>query len=217
MEKKKGCCVVIGAGDLTVGAVQCKDEDYVIAVDGGLSYCGILELEPDLLIGDFDSVSEEEKEAIEIIKAQAPEKVIELCPIKDDTDMLAALKLGLEKGYSDFRIYGGTGGRLEHTIANIQCLLFLKEQGAQGYLCDGESMIFVIKDETVEFRETMEGYLSLFSLGRKALGVSISGMKYNLDRYTMRNDFPIGISNEFIGQEATVTVESGELLGIIKY
>ena len=101
----------------------------MIAVDGGLSYCGILELEPDLLIGDFDSVSEEEKEAIEIIKAQAPEKVIELCPIKDDTDMLAALKLGLEKGYSDFRIYGGTGGRLEHTIANIQCLLFLKEQG----------------------------------------------------------------------------------------
>ena len=131
--------------------------------------------------------------------------------------MLAALKLGLEKGYSDFRIYGGTGGRLEHTIANIQCLLFLKEQGAQGYLCDGESMIFVIKDETVEFRETMEGYLSLFSLDRKAHGVSISGMKYNLDRYTMQNDFPIGISNEFIGQKATVTVESGELLGIIKY
>ena len=78
-------------------------------------------------------------------------------------------------------------------------------------------MIFVIKDETVEFRETMEGYLSLFSLDRKALGVSISGMKYNLDRYTMRNDFPIGISNEFIGQKAAVTVESGELVGIIKY
>ena len=83
---------------------------------------------------------------------------------KDETDMLAAINEGLKRGCQDFRIYAGQGGRLEHTIANIQCLKYLKEQGAAGYLCDGTGMIFVIKDEEVSFREENEGYLSVFSL-----------------------------------------------------
>lgn len=211
------CCIVIGAGDLTVGTVSKGEEDLVIAVDGGLSYCSILGLEPDIIIGDFDSVSQKERQAIETLKEQIPDRVIQLKPEKDDTDMLAALKLGLDWGYRSFKIYGGTGGRLDHTIANIQCLLFLKKNEAQGYLCDGNSMIFVMKDEEVRFQPDMEGYLSLFSLTGEAKGVSIKGMKYSLDHYTMRNDFPIGISNEFIGEQGIITVEDGELLGIVQY
>lgn len=210
-------CIIIGAGDLTVGTVTRGEEDLVIAVDGGLSYCSILGLEPDILIGDFDSVSQQERQAVEVLKEQVPDRVIQLCPEKDDTDMLAALRLGLEWGYRSFKIYGGTGGRLDHTIANIQCLLFLKKQGAQGYLCDGSSMIFVMKDEEVRFQPEMEGYLSLFSLGGEAKGVCIKGMKYPLDHYTMKNDFPIGISNEFIGEQGVVSVEDGELVGIVQY
>ena len=210
-------CIIIGAGDLTVGRIDRQEGDYVIAVDGGLSYCSVLDLEPDLIIGDFDSVNEQEKQAVEALRAQIPDRVIVLKPEKDDTDMLAALKLGLEKGFRSFRIYGGTGGRLEHTIANIQCLLFLKNQGAQGYLCDGRSMIFVMKDEEVRFQPSMEGYLSLFSLGKEARGVSIRGMKYPLDKYTIKNDFPIGISNEFIGEQGILSVAEGELVGIIQY
>lgn len=211
------CCIVIGAGDLTVGEISRGTDDLVIAVDGGLSYCSVLQLEPDILIGDFDSVSQQEKQAVQQLKEEIPDRVIELKPEKDDTDMLAALKLGLEWGYRSFRIYGGTGGRLEHTIANIQCLLFLKKQGAQGYLCDGTGMIFVMKDEEVRFQPGMQGYLSLFTLGQEAKGVCICGMKYPLNAYTMRNDFPIGISNEFIGEQGIVSVEDGELVGIIQF
>lgn len=213
-EKK---CIVIGAGDLTVGTVQVQEEDLVIAVDGGLSYCGLLEVEPDILIGDFDSVSEKEREAVEELANQIPDRVIRLEREKDDTDMLAALKLGLEWGYRSFRIYGGTGGRLDHTLANIQCLLYLKNHGAEGYLCDGSSLIFVIKDEEISFQPTMEGYLSLFALGREAKGVTIRGMKYPLDRAVLHNDFPIGISNEFVGEQGVVAVEDGELVGIVQY
>lgn len=213
-EKK---CIIIGAGDLTVGALEVQEGDLVIAVDGGLSYCGILEVEPDILIGDFDSVSEKERQAVEELARQIPDRVIRLQPQKDETDMLAALKLGMEWGYRSFRIYGGTGGRLDHTLANIQCLLYLKKNGAVGYLCDGASLIFVIKNEEISFQPTMEGYLSLFTLGQEAKGVSIRGMKYPLDNYTMRNDFPIGISNEFIGEQGSVTVEDGELVGIVQY
>jgi len=123
----------------------------------------------------------------------------------------------LENGYRDFRIYGGTGGRIEHTLANIQCLLYLKKQGATGYLCDANSLIFVMKDEEVRFQVGMEGYLSLFCLGSEAKGVNITGMKYPLQEYTMRNDHPIGISNEFIGEQGIISVRDGELVGVIQY
>ena len=190
MEEKSGKCIVIGAGDLTLGNIAVGEEDFVIAVDGGLGYCGVLEVEPDLLIGDFDSVSEEEEKAVRLLEQEIPDRVIRLAREKDDTDMLAALKEGLARGYRQFHIYAGTGGRFDHTLANIQCLLYLKKRDAVGYL---------------------------FSLGEKANGVTISGMKYELENAVLTNDFPIGISNEFIGEEAMISVEEGELVCMISY
>lgn len=213
----KGKCIVIGAGDLTMGEILLGEEDFCIAVDGGLSYCPILNVEPDLIIGDFDSVSDQEKEAVALLQQEIPERVICLPTQKDDTDMLAALKYGLELGYRDFRIYAGTGGRLDHTFANIQCLLYLKNHGACGYLVDGTGMILVLQNESVSFRKELEGYLSLFSLGKEAKGVSISGMKYLLKDAVITNDFPIGISNEFVGEESTISVEDGELVCMVSY
>ena len=212
-----GKCLIIGAGDLTMGEITVGEEDYVIAVDGGLSYCGILNVEPDKIIGDFDSVSEREKEAIRSLQEQVPGLVMELPVEKDDTDMLVALQYGLELGYTDFRIYAGTGGRFDHTLANIQCLLYLKNHGATGYLVDGTGMILVIQNEAVHFRKELEGYLSLFSLGKEAKGVTLRGLKYPLEDYTLTNDYPIGISNEFIGEESTIQVEDGEVVCMIQY
>lgn len=215
--RMNGKCIIIGAGDLTMGELAVKEEDYVIAADGGLSYCGILGVEPDMIIGDFDSLGEQEKQAIESLRVQIPQRIIELSPQKDDTDMMAAIKHGLEKGYTDFRIYAGTGGRFDHTFANIQSLLYLKNHGAVGYLVDGTGMILVIQNEAIHLNKNLEGRLSLFSLGKEARGVTLQGMKYPLKDYTMRNDVPIGISNEFIGEEAVIAVECGELVCMISY
>ena len=212
-----GKCIVIGAGDLTVGSVNVCEDDLVIAVDGGLNYCSVLKVEPDLILGDFDSVGEEQRKALLELQKQIPDRVIALKPEKDDTDMLAALKMGLEFGYTSFQIYAATGGRLEHTIANIQCLLYLKNRDAVGYIMDGNGMIFVMQNEEVKLRNTLEGYLSMFSLGKNAYGVTIKGMKYELNNYTLTNDFPIGISNEFIGEEALIRVEDGEVVCILSY
>ncbi|MBO5335962.1 MAG: thiamine diphosphokinase [Lachnospiraceae bacterium] len=212
-----GKCIIIGTGDLTMGELAVGEEDYVIAVDGGLSYCSILAVEPDMIIGDFDSVSEQEKLAIESLKEQIPERIKELPVEKDDTDMLAALKHGLALGYQDFRIYAGTGGRFDHTLANIQCLLYLKNHGATGYLVDGTGMMLVIQNEAIHLNQNLEGYLSLFALGKEAKGVTIKGMKYTLENYTLTNDYPIGISNEFVGEEAIISVEDGELVCMIMY
>ena len=214
---KNGKCILIGAGDLTVGQIPRSNEDFVIVVDGGLDYCEFLGIEPDLILGDFDSVTDGERQALESIETQCPEKVIRLKPEKDDTDMLYAIKYALERGYREFRIYAATGGRFDHTLANIQCLLYLKNHDAVGYLMDGNGMILALQNESVAFRENMEGYVSLFSLGKKAEGVTIKGLKYELENATITNDFPIGISNEFIGKKAEVSVENGELVCMISY
>lgn len=212
-----GKCVVIGAGDLTVGTLEVAEKDFVIAVDGGLSYCSLLGVEPDLILGDFDSVSPEEAKAVEALERQIPERILRLPREKDDTDMLAALKEGLRRGYRDFRIYGGTGGRFDHTLANIQCLLYLKKHGAVGYLVDGTGMILVLMDESVELQKGLEGYLSLFSLTEESVGVTIRGMKYPLEQAVIRNDFPIGISNEFTGETAVISVEKGQLVCMLQF
>ena len=193
------------------------EEDFVIAVDGGLSYCGILNVEPDLILGDFDSVSEQEALAIEKLEQQIPERILRLPCEKDDTDTLAALKEGLKRGYTDFRIYAGTGGRFDHTLANIQCLIYLKNRGATGYLVDGTGMMLIIKNEAVHFQAGLEGYLSLFSLVEESRGITIEGMKYSLEHAVIRNDFPVGISNEFIGEAAAIAVEDGTLVCMIAY
>lgn len=215
--QQTGKCILICAGDLTMGELNCSDEDLVIAVDGGLSYCSVLNVEPDFIIGDFDSVSEKESEAIALLEQEIPGRILRLPKEKDDTDTLAAIREGLKRGYRDFRIYAGTGGRFDHTLANLQCLIYLKQQGACGYLVDGTGMMLVIQNEAVHFQKNLEGTLSLFSMVEECRGVTIEGMKYNIQDAVVRNDFPVGISNEFIGEEAGISVEDGTMAIIIAY
>lgn len=214
---KKGNCILIGAGDLAISEIPVGENDLCIAVDGGYEYCKLLEITPDYILGDFDSISEKEAETVAEIAKQQEEKVIILPVEKDDTDMLAAIKLGLSEGYQSFRIYGGMGGRIEHTIANIQCLLYLKEHNAVGYLMDGTGMILVAKEEEISFQDSLEGYMSLFSMGDAAT-VTIENMKYSLKEQEITNSFPIGISNEFIlGEKGKVTVHKGAVVMIISW
>lgn len=213
-ENVPGRCVIVAAGELKEKKIPVEKGDFVIAVDGGAAYCRRLGLEPDLTVGDFDSLEEQERERVRLLGREHPERVIALQPEKDDTDTLAAIRLGRERGFSDFWIYGGTGGRLEHTVANIQCLLYLKNRGCRGVLADGESRIFVLKEEERGFGREERGYLSLFALGERALGVTVRGMKYPLEEAEVTSDFPLGISNEFTGREALVRVRKGALLCI---
>lgn len=208
-------CIVIGAGDCSVAEIAMENGDLCIAVDNGYACCRKFGIVPQMIIGDMDSMDENLLEDMEQIEASFPERVVRLCPEKDDTDMLTALRIGMEKGYRRFFIYGALGGRIEHTIANIQCLIYLKNNGARGYILDGGITMSVLREETVAFGNTEEGYLSLFSLGEKAEGVTITGMKYLLTDAKITNDYPIGISNEFIGEESRIEVKRGMLLLIL--
>lgn len=215
--QRTGICIIIGAGELTVDAIPVRPEDFVIAADGGYAHCRQLGVEPDLILGDFDSLDEENRRLVEALRREQPDRVQIFPVIKDDTDMLAAMKEGLKRGFVSFDLYAAAQGkRLSHTIANIQCLNYLKGHGASGRLMEAEETVFLLRNETVTFEEKERGFLSLFSLGDRAEGVTIRNMKYLLDEAVVTNAFPVGVSNEFIGKAGSVTVKNGTLLVILE-
>ena len=177
--------------------------DYVIAADGGLRHLSKLGLKADLLIGDFDSLAKKPELAMQIITLPVE---------KDDTDMLAAIRYGLKKGYRLFHLYGGTGGRIDHTLANIQCLSFLAEQGARGVLFDRQFSMSVICDGSLCFDRASRGYVSAFSLSDQSKGVWERGLKYSLENATLTSGYPLGVSNQFTGEKSEISVKSGVLL-----
>lgn len=219
--EKEGRCILVCAGDLEIPDIPVREQDHVIAVDGGYMYCQAFGIEPDVVIGDFDSLDETYKVQTEEGKRCGrngkERRIIRLSPVKDDTDTLAALRYGLENGYREFYLYGAMGGRLEHTIANLQCLLFLKNRGAVGYIWDGAVMITLIRNESITFREEMEGMVSIFAVGGEARGVTEKGLKYALDNAVVTCDFPVGVSNEFTGQKAEIIVKEGALLVVVRW
>lgn len=197
-----GICYVVGAGDYFDAGLRPVESDFVIAADGGYDYLKQAGLRVDLMIGDFDSVF------------QKPDSVrtVELRKEKNDTDMMAALREGLALGYREFHIYGGTGGRFDHTFANIQALSFLCENGARGVLFGRDCTLTAIRNGRYEFDAGHSGYLSVFSLSEASYGVTLKGLKYPLDRATLYSSFPLGTSNEFLSQSGSISVENGTLL-----
>ena len=119
-----GICYVVGAGEFCPRGLTPGPGDLVIAADGGFAALEGLGLSPDLVVGDFDSLGH---------RPDHPH-VVALPVEKDDTDMHSAIRLGWERGYRAFRLYGGTGGRIDHTLANIQSLARLASQGGRGWL-----------------------------------------------------------------------------------
>jgi len=197
-------CIIVGAGEFFESSLEVKEGDLVIAADGGLKHLQGLGVVPDLLVGDFDSLD------IEALQGNGL-RVVELPREKDDTDTGKAVKIALEKGCRTFHIYGCSGGRVDHTLANIQLLTHLSKRGAQGFLYSKGEIVTAITDGKMEFGEKTKGLVSVFSVDKTAEGVTVEGLKYPLTNHRLTNDFPLGVSNKFTGKKSVVSVESGTL------
>ena len=200
----RNICYIVGAMSLTPDLRPYPVQgDYVIAADRGFDSLVAYGVRPDLAVGDFDSLGH---------RPNHP-NVIQLPAEKDDTDMVFALRKGLELGYRRFVLLGGVGGRLEHTLGNLQLLDWLACQGGQGFLAGEKTAATCIRDGmSVTFPPSMTGYLSVLCNSGRAEGVDLTGLKYPLNGYTLTGSFPLGVSNQFLGQEASVSVKQGSLL-----
>ncbi len=200
-DAREGFCYLIGAGDCARLEVP-GPADLVIAADGGLLHARRQGVRVDLAVGDFDSLG--------YVPQGIP--VFRHPVMKDDTDMMLAVRLGLERGYRRFLIFGGLGGRLDHTLANLQTLAFIDRAGAAGVLVgDGYCLTAVGSGREARFAAEAEGTISVFSLAEESTGVHETGLLYTLSEGTLTGDFPLGVSNAFTGSPAAVGLRKGML------
>jgi len=195
-------CLIFGAGEHFPPTPAVNDGDFVIAVDGGYDYLLSVGITPDIIVGDFDSA-----------RAEPPAELTHRLPAeKDDTDMAAAIELAIEKGAKCLNIYGGTGGRLDHTLSNIQCLAGIAQRGVKGFIHGGDFVITAVKNGKLSFASGGRGTVSVFSHSELSTGVYERGLKYPLDNAVLKNTYPLGVSNELTGGVAEISVESGTLI-----
>lgn len=194
-------CFIVGAGDFQKERFCPKPGDLIIAADAGYDYLKDLSIEPDLVIGDFDSLKTPPKGS----------PVITLPKEKDDTDLLFAVKHARKEGFDTFYLFGGTGGRLDHTLANIQVLSYLAAHGQIGFLLGSGYGLTAIANCALRFDPEYHGVLSIFCAGVTAEGVFLRGLKYPLANAVLTNEIPLGVSNEFLGVPAEVSVAEGTL------
>ena len=196
-------CFIFSAGTFYGLREVPRTGDVTIAADAGLLNCRKAGLEPELVIGDFDSMEKPQRGGC----ITAPVE-------KDDTDTGLAAREGLARGCTEFHIYGGTGGvRLDHTLANLQLLAFLKLHGARAYLYDRDFVYTVLQNETLTLpRQVDWGLVSLFAMTDKVTDVTLEGLQYPLTHAEISCAFPIGVSNHFAASTARITCGSGLLL-----
>lgn len=198
-----GKCLIFCAGGFTGLSEPVAEDDYIIAADGGYAHVQALGLTPHCLLGDFDSLG------------YIPENAVVHPVKKDDTDAMLAVRRGLELGYRQFVLYGALDGpRLDHTVANLQLLHFLAANHAVGYLVGNTAAATVLQGGTARFDAGATGYFSLFCLGAKATGITLEGGEYTLENGSLAPDFPLGVSNRFLGKPVRITVKEGAVLVI---
>ncbi len=175
------------------------DYDFIICADKGLVHAQKLKILPNVLIGDFDSYKGDIPECEEIYKT---------IPEKDDTDTMLAVKLAIQKRATNIKLYGATGGRFDHTFANIQTLIYAYENNCKMSIHDGKNIITIQGKGTEYYPEYKNWYFSVFSLTEKLYITEMTGVKYPLNNYVLTQNFPLGVSNE-INDIATITIKNG--------
>ena len=195
-------CIIFGALEVSNIPEKLRPDDYVIAADRGYQTALSLGIEPDLVVGDFDSLGD---------IPDVP-NLIRLNVRKDDTDLEHAAVVGLEKGYTEFIVYGAVGGKLDHTLGNIAVAERIALAGGQAVFCGNDSSFTVIHNASSRFPIRDGGRISVFPLGGCARGVSITGLSYEVSDITLNGASTLGCGNAFIGKASEISVKDGTLL-----
>lgn len=196
-------CVIFCAGEEGPMDFSFEPDDFYICCDAGLSAAQKLGVTPHLLVGDFDSLG---------CAPPCDLPVLRFPVEKDDTDSMLAVREGLRRGFRRFALLFSLGGRLDHTVANIQTLAFLLERRAEGILIGPSDTARLLHNGGTAIARREGFTLSVFAFGGPAKGVTLTGVQYPLADAAVDTSFPIGVGNHIVAASAGVSVAEGTLL-----
>ena len=203
-------CALVAASDFNADHFKMLDEagafSWVVAVDGGFAHLESIGRAPDLAIGDFDSLGY-------VPKA----KRVSRHPVeKDKSDLELAFDRAMMRRFEEIVVYGALGGRLDHTLANLQIFAKFSERGVYvTAIGDTYEVQLLTGPDVLDLPRLDAGTVSVFAASDRATGVIERGLKWTLDDETLTNRTSRGLSNEFIGEDAAVGVEEGTLYIIV--
>lgn len=200
-------CIIIGP--LYQGEekewISPQPDDFLICADGGYAAATKHGFVPHLTIGDFDSMPQE----------QARGEIVTLPVHKDDTDLVVCIRRGRRLGFREFVIAGCLGGRFDHTLAAMQCLMDCAHRGERAWLCDAQNRVTVCRPGSYTF-DRMDGRkLSLLAMTPEVSGVTVGGTLWELNNAALSNRYPLGCSNEWVDGQACISFDEGYLAVIM--
>ncbi|WP_072523775.1 thiamine diphosphokinase [Clostridium sp. Marseille-P3244] len=206
--------VIVSGGilesDFVLPILESEETEFIIGVDRGLVFLYDHGIKPDYIVGDFDSVPHE---LVNYYREKLNVPIREFNPVKDASDTEIALRLCLRLNRKKIWILGGTGSRIDHLWANVQCLQIALEAGADAWILDRYNRIRLINKTTVLRKEEAFGpYFSLFPLELPVDDLSISGAKYPLKNHFLRPTDSLCVSNEFDEDEVTISLAYGKVI-----
>lgn len=206
----KACILLNGKENLYFLKEEIKKEkyDYIICADGGANFLYKIGIIPNYIIGDLDSIS---LKAIEYFKKEGVE--FKKFPTrKDETDTQLCIHLAKELDVLELDLLGALGGRIDHTIANINLMYYIKNLGINPVLKTENEYVYILNNESLDLLGTKGDTISILPIKGDAIGITLKGLEYPLDNATIKFGNPIGVSNVMKDNLCNIDVKNGTLL-----
>ena len=181
--------------------------DTLLAADGGTQHVLALGLVPAIIIGDLDSLTPDIQRSAE----QSGTRLIQHPRDKNETDFELALRYAVEAGFSEVLVVAALGDRLDQTLGNLALLTDPRLSTLDVRLDDGAEEAFFTR-ASCQFRGAAGDIVSLIPWGGEVTGIATDGLRWSLQGETLYPDKTRGISNELLGETASISLESGLLL-----
>jgi thiamine pyrophosphokinase len=205
-------CVIIANGDFEYTGAEKESIDraeLIICADGGARHLKALNIRPNMLIGDFDSIRAEDKSFFE-----TGQTIIISHPVdKDKTDSELCIDHAIQSQATDITMLGVTGTRMDHTLANIYLLTRLARQGIQARIINSHNEIHIVTNY-LELEGQPGEYLSFIPISEKVSGITLKGLEYTLKNAEIEMSSSLGISNVFREKLASIYIREGIVLVI---
>ena len=178
-------------------------DDICIAADAGYKNALLLGMRVDLLVGDLDTLKQEE------LGGNIDCECVRVPAEKDFSDTHLAVSEAIKRGANRIVIIGGLDGRLDHTLSNLAILEDLCKKNVRALMTDGKNRVRLIRSSSELIARSAFVYLSIIAADKKVRGVSIEGCKYPLKNATLCSDYQYAISNEIEKNCALISVRKG--------